>query len=305
MPSLTGEQRAALVLNNLPAAVAEKVLRLLGPINASRLRAHINRLRTDPEDPEISAQVYRDFQMRARKDRLSRPSSPTEPGALHAYRENAATGPSDELAKPALQSTAAIMSPPPLTASQPRGSADPLAQIRDMPLELLAGALREEHPRAIALVLECLEVSRAGEILKLFPPEVRRPASLHLGQMSTVSVEVQRLIAQAVIKKAQAQEGQRPPLTAEGKCRKMAEILRLLDKSDRTDLLNLLSQQDAELAAKVKECLYQFEDLLLIEDRSLQKLLSEIVSRDLATALKGATEAIKEKVLANLSKRAR
>jgi flagellar motor switch protein FliG len=82
-------------------------------------------------------------------------------------------------------------------------------------------------------------------------------------------------------------------------------MLRLLDKPERMDILATLEQRDPETAAQVKDCLYQFEDLLLIADRSMQKLLSEIDSKSLAVALKGAPEEILAKVLNNLSKRAR
>ncbi len=82
-------------------------------------------------------------------------------------------------------------------------------------------------------------------------------------------------------------------------------MLRSLAKPDRLEILTALEQSDAELVAKVKEYLYQFEDLLLIEDRSMQKLLAEIDSKSLATALKGAAEEIQDKVRNNLSKRAR
>src|SRR5205823_6618978 len=87
--------------------------------------------------------------------------------------------------------------------------------------------------------------------------------------------------------------------------KRMAEMLRRLDKPDRLEVLAALEQSDAQTAAQVREFLYGFEDLLLIEDRSTQKLLGEIDSKSLASALKGAPDAIKDKVLNNLSKRAR
>src|SRR5262249_48165445 len=89
------------------------------------------------------------------------------------------------------------------------------------------------------------------------------------------------------------------------KHKKMADMLRLLEKAERIEILGLLDQNDPETAAKVKEFMYQFGDLLSIEDRSMQKLLGEIDSKNLAVALKGAPENIVEKVLGNLSKRAR
>ena len=71
------------------------------------------------------------------------------------------------------------------------------------------------------------------------------------------------------------------------------------------EVLAALEQSDAQTAVQVREFLYSFDDLLLIEDRSMQKLLAEIDSKSLASALKGASDPIKEKVRNNLSKRAR
>ena len=82
-------------------------------------------------------------------------------------------------------------------------------------------------------------------------------------------------------------------------------MLRLVEKADRLELLLAIEEQDPEKATRIKQYLYQFEDLLAIADRSMQKLLAEIDSKNLAIALKDATDAIREKIMNNLSKRAR
>ncbi len=85
----------------------------------------------------------------------------------------------------------------------------------------------------------------------------------------------------------------------------MAGMLRCLEKTERTEVLTALDENEPETARRIKELLYQFEDLLRIHDRSIQKLLSEVDAKTLSVALKGATQEISEKVLNNLSKRAR
>ena len=82
-------------------------------------------------------------------------------------------------------------------------------------------------------------------------------------------------------------------------------MLRCLEKTERMEVLTALEENEPETAGRIKSLLYQFEDLLRIHDRSMQKLLSEIDAKTLSVALKGANQAISEKVLNNLSKRAR
>jgi flagellar motor switch protein FliG len=82
-------------------------------------------------------------------------------------------------------------------------------------------------------------------------------------------------------------------------------MLRCLANAERMEVLVAMEESDPETAGRVRELLYTFEDLLRVHDRSLQKILGEVDSKTLSVALKGANEAINEKLLANLSKRAR
>jgi flagellar motor switch protein FliG len=87
--------------------------------------------------------------------------------------------------------------------------------------------------------------------------------------------------------------------------KKLAEMLRNMDRKDRNKILDSLEQQDPQVVNRIRELLYKFEDLRDIEDRSLQKLLGEIETQSLCTALNGAEQQILDKVIRNLSKRAR
>jgi flagellar motor switch protein FliG len=171
-------------------------------------------------------------------------------------------------------------------------------------VDRLALALGDEHPRTVALVLQQMEPDSAGELLKRLQPETRRQVSVQLGKEVTVDPDLINRILRTVLAKCRTL-AEAPAAGGANRFKRMAEMLRKLDKPDRMEVLAALEQSDAQTAAQVREFLYSFDDLLLIEDRSMQKLLAEIDSKGLASTLKGASDAIKDKVCNNLSKRAR
>jgi flagellar motor switch protein FliG len=182
---------------------------------------------------------------------------------------------------------------------------DPISQLRAMDLDRLLAGLEGEHPQTVATVINCLEPQAAGDVLKRLAADTRKLAFLRFGQTSHSPLDLVPRIVQAIVQKCHALS--QSPLEEKGdaKYQKMADVLKRLDRTDRTELLAALTEQDSATAALVKDRLYVFEDLRLIEDRSVQKLLAEIDSKMLATALKGAAEDISQKVLNNLSKRGR
>jgi flagellar motor switch protein FliG len=118
--------------------------------------------------------------------------------------------------------------------------------------------------------------------------------------------ELVKRIAQGVLKKCQALRDAPALASTEqgGREKRMAALLRELERAERMDLLTALEEADAELTGRVRALLYQFEDILRMENTSVQKLLSEVDVKSLALALRGAPAEIEAKILANLSKRA-
>jgi flagellar motor switch protein FliG len=154
------------------------------------------------------------------------------------------------------------------------------------------------------LVLNHLNPEAAGEVYKGLAAEMRREVSLLFTSQAMPPLEILRRIANGIVQRCQVL-GQAPPLSEQAdRVKKMAEMLRLLSREERTELLAALEQKDAEIALKVKNLLYQFEDLMQLEKSSVQTLLGELDTKTLGMAMKGATPAIQHRILTNLSKRA-
>jgi flagellar motor switch protein FliG len=198
---------------------------------------------------------------------------------------------------------------PPADERLPDSARARLEALAALPAEALAEALQGEQTQTVALVLNTLPEERAGEVMQRLAPEVRREVPLRLSRLGSLGPELLGRLAEAVLLRARALERAKleAPLGSgpDERVNRMAGLMRALERTERLEALAALEEQEPEAAAKVRELLYQFEDLLRIQDRSIQKLLSEIDSKSLAQALKGAPEAIAAKVTGNLSNRAR
>ncbi|HTU90982.1 MAG TPA: FliG C-terminal domain-containing protein [Gemmataceae bacterium] len=298
MATRTGIEKAALLLYSLPPESADKVLAALAPAHGERLRSELEKLRRSHAEHGNEEgwlrdvdEVVREFEELLRQTDAAPPAAPTAaptPRQLAAYRP-----PSDpDISLPEESSL------PPLPS-------DPVQALHTLPPELLTDVLQGEQAHTIALVLNDLPSEKAGEVLRQLTPEMRREVSVRLSRLSGSSPELLARIARALVQRSQALSGKRSDTSADAKYEKMASMLRCLEKAERMEVIAALEENEPETAGRIKELLYTFEDLLRVHDRSLQKLLSEIDSKTLSVALKGANESISEKLLANLSKRAR
>ncbi|HEX5272997.1 MAG TPA: FliG C-terminal domain-containing protein [Gemmataceae bacterium] len=307
---MTGQEKAALLLSRLPPPEADSVLARLDPDRGGRLRAQMQHFREAPPPADVVNQILDDLDrlIREQADLAAAPAPAAAPegseaAAPPAEGEEAPAGGAAPARKPGepLPDEAVIESDP-LSALREMSGAGPANAAANV--DRLALALADEHPRMVALVLDKMDPDRGGEVLKRLHPEHRRAVSVQLGKEVSVNPDLVNRIIRTVLAKCRTL-AETPPAAAGNRFKRMAEMLRRLDKPDRMEVLAALEQSDAQTAAQVREFLYSFDDLLIIEDRSMQKLLAEIDSKSLASALKGASDPIKEKVRSNLSKRAR
>ncbi len=289
------EEKAALLLMTLDSQDAENVLERLKPEQGNRLRAEIQRLERQPEAQEQLEEVLREFnEFLQRMDTGNGNGTDREPADVDYQVSQAPANESapNEPTNSSSQADAAVQD-------------GVSAELARLDAETLSLGLLGESPRIVAIVLDALRVNQAGEVLKRLPALTREEVSVQLGRSTPVDPEILQCIADAVVRKCQRTEEMPPPPSEQERLKKMADILRLLPKPDRLAVIAALDQQDSAVAAGVKDFLYQFDDILRIEDRSMQKLLGEVNTKSLAAALQGADQEIKDKVLNNLSKRAR
>jgi flagellar motor switch protein FliG len=241
---MTGPEKAAVLLLRLPPSEADGVLARLDRARGEHVRAHMQRLRQSPPPPELVEQLLDDL------DQILRGQAQTAPGATGSAPANDSSG------------AAAPESPAEPSDRLPDESsieADPLAALRAMTgagpertprnEERLSLALSDEHPRTVALVLSQMEPDPAGMVLKRLSPEMRRAVSLQLGKDINVNLDLVGRIVRTVLAKCRTLAETPAPAASTNRFKRMAEMLRRLDKPDRMEILVALEQNDAEAVA--------------------------------------------------------
>ncbi len=284
MTTLTQEEKIAILLRGLAPEALESVLAKLKPEHQARLRA-LAQKPIQSATGELLAPVLREFESMLPKNGVQpAPAVPSQSKAAAAYASAAGA--------------------PPVDDKEADASADPLADLYQVDPEDLALALQGENPRTVCLILKQLPLEAAGQLFKRLSGDLRRMVSVHFAAMPPAPAEIMQRIAYAVVRKSRQLKNKPPERGPEACYRDMASMVRLLDKPDRKDVIAALEEHDAAAAAAVKGMLYRFDDLLKIENRSMQRLLGELDTKNLSLALKGADSAVVQKVLSNMSQRA-
>jgi flagellar motor switch protein FliG len=186
---------------------------------------------------------------------------------------------------------------------------DPFLTIRAASLETLVAVLETEHPQAVAVVLSELPPKRGSEILGRLGEGIRLSAVSRMTSVGGITPEARTRIAQMVHQRIEAlgaggQTGGAIQVRPEQSLRKVAVILRNLDKGIRDGVLEAIMQKDNEAGDKVANLMIVWEDIPTVNDRSLQLALRGIDERQLALALQGAADEITGKIKGNISERA-
>jgi len=166
-----------------------------------------------------------------------------------------------------------------------------------------ADLIRNEHPQIIATILVHLEYDQAGEILKHFSDRLRNDVVLRIATLDGVQPIALRELNDAL---TQLLAGSASTIkkAAMGGVRHAAEILNFVGAAAETAVLDNVREYDPELAQRILDEMFVFENLLDIDNRGIQTLLREIQSDSLVVALKGASEELREKFFSNMSQRA-
>ncbi|RMG69301.1 MAG: flagellar motor switch protein FliG [Calditrichaeota bacterium] len=166
----------------------------------------------------------------------------------------------------------------------------------------LVNFLIKEHPQTIALILSHLKTEQTAAVLAELPEDLRADVAFRIAKLGKISPQLLREIEEAVETLAESVLSE--DLSKTGGAEALAEILNKANKSTEQSILATLEELDPELAMEVKSKMFVFEDLVLIDDRGIQKILKHIDKKDLTLAMKAADESVKEKIFNNMSERA-
>lgn len=185
---------------------------------------------------------------------------------------------------------------------------DPFIPIRSVGASTIAAVLEQEHPQAAAVVLSELPAKKSSEVLSLLGEGVRLTAISRITTCDSVTKEAKARIAEAVCRRLEtvtSTSGGEVQAPGDQSLRKVAIILRNLGPELREGLLGAIKEADEEASVKVADLMIIWEDITQVSDRPLQEGLRGIDAQKLALAMFKADEAIIEKIKANISERAK
>ena len=177
----------------------------------------------------------------------------------------------------------------------------PFEFLRRTPAEQLVTFLRNESSQTVALVVANLHTTLASQVLAGLPGPEQAEIAIRVARMGETSPEVVKQVENVMRKKLDSVVQQE--YSTAGGIKSLAEILNCTDRSTERNVLDSLTEADEELAAEVRRLLFVFEDVVKLDDRSIQLVLREADQKDLALALRGVNDDVKERILTNMSER--
>ncbi len=182
------------------------------------------------------------------------------------------------------------------------GDASGIESLKWMDAESVAELVHNEHPQTIATILVHLERDQACEVLNCFTERLRNDVLLRIATLSGVQPTALRELNDVLTKLLSGNDVLKKQ--AMGGTRAAADILNFMSGEQEQSAMEYLKSYDPEMAQKIMDEMFVFEDIIDIDDRGVQLLLREVQSDQLIIALKGASEEMREKVFKNMSQRA-
>ncbi|ENO95447.1 flagellar motor switch protein FliG [Thauera phenylacetica] len=276
-----GLEKAALLLMTLGPDAAAGVLRQLGPREVQKLTMRMasmapqSRETVEPVLIEVNEHFGKGSMIQSDDDQL---------------REMLTKALGDDRANQLLSRM--------LSGSETAG----IESLKWMDAATAADLIKGEHPQIIATILVHLEYDQAGEILKNFDERLRNDVVLRIATLDGVQPTALKELNDALTRMLSGATTVKK--AAMGGVRHAAEILNFVGSSAETAVIDNVREYDPELAQKILDEMFVFENLLDIDDRGIQSILREVQSDSLIIALKGAPPELREKVFKNMSSRA-
>lgn len=161
--------------------------------------------------------------------------------------------------------------------------------------------IQNEHPQTIALILSYLDASQAGQILSELPQDMQADVAKRIAVMDSTSPEIINEVEQILERKLSATVTQ--DYTQTGGIEAVVEVLNGVDRATERTILESLEIQDPELAEEIKKRMFVFEDIVTLDNKAIQRVIKDVENDDLMLSLKVASEEVKDIVFKNMSKR--
>lgn len=278
----SGKQKAAIFLLAVGAEVAADVMKRLQEAEVDTLTYEIARLdKITPEDKEKVLQEFQELMMA--QEFITK-------GGIDQARS---------ILERALGTQKAIDIVNRLTSSL---QVRPFDFVRRQDPSQLLNFIQNEHPQTISLILSYLDSNKAASILSALPHQIQSDVARRIAKMDRTSPEVLREVERVLERKLSTLSNE--DYTMAGGIEAVVEVINNVDRGTEKSIIEALEEEDPELAEEIKKKMFVFEDIVLLDDKAIQKTLRELDNSDLAKALKAVDTEVQDKIYRNMSKRA-
>ena len=177
----------------------------------------------------------------------------------------------------------------------------PFEFVRKTDATQLLNFIQDEHPQTIALILSYLSAAQSALIISALPPDRQADVARRIAVMDRTSPDVIKEVEKVLESKVASLVNQ--DYTVIGGVDAVVEILNTVDRGTEKHLMETLESEEPELADEIRKKMFVFEDILLLDDRAIQRVLRDVDNGDLAIALKGSNEEVQTAIFNNMSKR--
>lgn len=278
---LKGIQKAAILLIALGPEKSSMIFRHLKEDEIEDLTLEI--ANTKSVTPQIKEKVINEFY---------------EVCLAQQYIAEGGIGYAKELLEKALGSDKALDVIGKLTASL---QVKPFEFVKKTDASQLLNFIQDEHPQTIALILSYLSSGQSAVILSALAPEKQADVARRIATMDRTSPDVIKEVERVLESKLSSLVNQ--DYTIIGGVDAVVEILNTVDRGTEKHIMETLEVEEPELADEIRKKMFVFEDILLLDDRSIQRVLRDVDNNDLAIACKGSTEEVQNAIFGNMSKR--
>lgn len=280
--NLTGRQKAAIFIIAVGSEVSSEIFKHLREDEIEQITFEIARIdKITPEDKEKVLIEFNELMM------------------AQGFITNGGIDFARSLLEKALGNQKAIDIINRLTSSL---QVRPFDFIRRTDPSQLLNFIQGEHPQTIALILSYLDPNKASIILSSLPHTIQADVAKRIATMDRVSPDVLREVERVLERKLSTLASE--DYTSAGGIDAVVEILNNVDRGTEKTIIESLEEEDPELAEEIKKRMFVFEDIVLLDDRAIQKVLREVDNNDLAKALKSVDSEVQDKIFKNMSKRA-
>lgn len=279
---LSGKQKAAVLLISLGTELSSKVLKSLREDEIEDLTMEIANLRR--VSPDVKERVQEEFYQ------ISKAQDYIAAGGIEYAREMLEKAMGTGKAHEIINKLTATLQIRPFDFAR-----------KTEPGQLL-NFIQNEHPQTIALVMSYLNPEQAGVLLSALPANQQVEVAKRIATMDRTSPEVLREVEGVLEKKLSSYVMQ--DFTIAGGVETAVSILNRVDRGTEKTIMEALEEEAPELADEIKKRMFVFEDVVMLDDRSIQRVLRDVDMKDLAMALKTASAEVSNLIYKNMSKRA-